>query len=126
MRQEIDLGGIKVPVEEWEATPDGVKQVMGALVQQLHDSQGKLEELSQRVTQLEKQQRRNSKNSSQPPSKDGFGEKGSKGIPAKGKRKKPLTFKGVEENRERELYVAADCRAVYEVKPEICKGCVAT
>jgi hypothetical protein len=123
MRQEIDLGGIKVPVEEWEATPERVKQVMQALVQQLQDSQGKLEQLGQRVTELEEQQRRNSKNSSQPPSKDGLGERGGKGIPAKAKRKKPLKFKRVEEKRERELYAPEACRAVYEVKPEVCKGC---
>lgn len=123
MREDVDIGGIKIPVEEWEATPERIKQVLQTLVQQLQDGQGKLEQLGQRVTELEEQQRRNSKNSSQPPSKDEVGEKGGKGVTAKVKRNKPLKFRRVEEKRERELYAPQACRAVYEVKPELCKGC---
>jgi hypothetical protein len=123
MSQEIDIGKIKIALEEWEATPDGVKQVVRTLVQQLQESQRTIEQLARRITELEERQRRNSKNSSQPPSKDGFGEKGNQGKSAIAKRQRPLKFKREAEQGERKLYAAAECCEVHEVKPEVCKAC---
>lgn len=77
MREEIDLGGIRVPIADLESTPESIKQVLKML----------LEEIKGRIEELEERLNKNSKNSSIPPSKNGFGVKGeSKG---QGK-KKPL------------------------------------
>ena len=72
MNQGIELEGVKFPEADWEATPESIKQAVRELVRQLLEGQGKMEQLSQRVTELEEKQSKNSKNSSQPPSRDGF------------------------------------------------------
>ncbi len=92
-------------------------------MRQLDEGQGKLEQLSQRVTELEEKQSKNSKNSSQPPSKDGFGSKGGEVRKAGSRRKKPLKFKVIEGKGQRGLYEPEACRAVYEVKAEVCPQC---
>jgi len=51
---------------DWEATPPTVRALVGQLITQL-------ESLSARVTQLEEQMGRSSRNSSKPPSSDGSG-----------------------------------------------------
>ncbi|NJK29560.1 MAG: hypothetical protein HC851_15530 [Acaryochloris sp. RU_4_1] len=61
MSEEIDLGGIKVPAADWEATPESIKLVLMGLLQ--------------RIEALEEKLSKNSRNSSLPPSKDGFGAK---------------------------------------------------
>ena len=68
MSNEIELGGQQVPQSDWEATPERIQQVVLKVVEQL-----KLQ--NARITALEEQQRRNSKNSSQAPSKDVIGSK---------------------------------------------------
>jgi hypothetical protein len=52
MSEEIDLGGIKVPAEDWEATPESIKLVLTKLLQ--------------RIETLEEKTRKNSRNSSLP------------------------------------------------------------
>jgi hypothetical protein len=54
MSNEIELGGQKVPQSDWDATPESIKLVVLALLEQL-----KL--LNARVAELEEQLRRNSK-----------------------------------------------------------------
>jgi Family of unknown function (DUF6444) len=55
MSEEIDVGGIKVPAEDWEATPESIKLVLTTLLQ--------------RIEALEEKLSKNSRNSSLPPSK---------------------------------------------------------
>ena len=123
MRQEIELEGVQFPEADWEATPESIKQAVRELVRQLNAGKEKLEQLSQRVTELEEKQSKNSKNSSQPPSKDGFGAKGEQARKPGSRRRKPLKFKVMEGKGERGLYEAEACRAVYEVKAEVCPRC---
>ncbi len=123
MSHEIELEGVKFPEADWEATPESIKQAMREIVRQLNEGKGKLEQLSQRVTELEEKQRKNSKNSSQPPSKDGFGDKGGQASKPRARRRKPLKFKVIEGKGERGLYEPEACQAVYEVKAEVCPRC---
>jgi hypothetical protein len=73
MTEETDLGGIKVPLTDLETTPESIKQVLKILLQ--------------RIEELEERLNKNSKNSSIPPSKNGFGVSADKQVKAK---KKPL------------------------------------
>jgi len=123
MSHEIELEGVQVTEADWEATPESIKQAVREFVRQLNKGKEKLEQLSQRVTELEEKQSKNSKNSSQPPSKDGFGAKGEPARKPGGRRRKPLKFKVIEGKGERGLYEPEACRAVYEVKAEVCPRC---
>jgi len=126
MSQEIDLGGVKVPAADWEATPESIKEAWLEMVRQMNKRLTKLEteneQLRQQVAQLVERQRRNSKNSSQPPSQDGFGGKKAKGDGEK-KQRKPLKLTRLEGKKERELYASEQCQAVYEVRPQVCSEC---
>ena len=64
---EIEIAGIKVPKADWDATPASIQALVIVL--------------SERLSQLEEKLDQNSRNSSKPPSTDGFGK------PAKGKGK---------------------------------------
>lgn len=127
MSQEIDRDGVKVPAADWEATPESIKGAWLEVVRQLNERWAKLatenEQLRQQVAQLAEKQRRNSLNSSQPPSRDGFGAKQVKGGGEKKKQRKPLKLTRLEGKKERELYASEQCQAVYEVKPQVCSEC---
>lgn len=127
MSQEIDWGGIKIPIGDWEATPASVKAAFQEMVQplteRLESKDAENGQLKQRVAELEEKGRRNSKNSSQPPSKDGFGSKEApQGKPRPG-RKKPVKFQEKADKGDRQLYTPEECQAVYEVKAEVCRHC---
>ncbi|MCA6541296.1 MAG: hypothetical protein IM578_21725, partial [Pseudanabaena sp. M037S2SP2A07QC] len=64
MTEEIDLGGIKVPLTDLETTQESIKQVLKILLEER-------KETKQRIEELEKRLNKNSKNSSIPPSKNG-------------------------------------------------------
>ena len=113
MSNEIELGGQQVPQSDWDATPERIQQVVIKLVEQL-----KLQ--NDRITALEEQQRRNSKNSSQPPSKDVIGSKETEG---KQPKKKVFGFKPRQGKRERTLYAPEECQSIQEVKPKVCRVC---
>ena len=70
MSEEIEIAGVKVPKADWDVTPASIQALI--LV------------LSERLSHLEEKLNKNSRNSSKPPSTDGFG-KAAKG---KGKVKK--------------------------------------
>ena len=112
MSEEIEIAGIKVPKADWEATPTSIQAVVTVL--------------SERLSHLEEKLNKNSKNSSKPPSTDGFGK------PDKGKGKgkgKKQTRKGEQSDSSksprqvRKLYPVEACKEVYEVVPEVCNGC---
>lgn len=108
MSEEIDLGGIKVPAADWEATPESIKLVLMSLLQ--------------RIEALEEKLSKNSRNSSSPPSKDGFGAKSKNQDTRK---RKPLNLFKVRQKPERKVYESEDCQnlEVHEVKPSHCKNC---
>ena len=116
MSNEIDLGGQKVPQRDWAATPESIQQVVLKLVEQL-----KLQ--NNRITLLEEQHRRNSKNSSQPPSKDEKGSTGTEAKQTKQSKKKVFGFKPRKGKRERELYPPEECQSIQDEKPSVCRVC---
>jgi len=113
MREESDLGGIKVPAADWEVTPESIKLVLQFLLEENKQLKQKIEELEERLN-------KNSQNSSLPPSKNGFGAKQERKVKAK---RKPLKLKTPRKKQERKLYELEECAEVHEEKPITCKGC---
>jgi hypothetical protein len=113
MIEEIDIGGIKVPSTDLESTPESIKQVLRFLLEERNQMKARIDELEERIN-------KNSKNSSSPPSKDGFGASRDK----KAKRKKsPLKRTVTRQKRERKLYPVEECDVVQEEKPKNCSKC---
>jgi len=113
MIEEIELGGIKVPLRDLEITPESIKQVLKILLEERKETKQRIEELEERVN-------KNSKNSSMPPSKNGFGVNADK----KGKAKrKPLKLTVARGKTERKLYAVEECETVQEEKPSKCSKC---
>ena len=113
MIEEIELGGIKVPLRDLETTPESIKQVLKILMEER-------KEIKQRIEELEEKLNKNSKNSSIPPSKNGFGVKTDKEGKAK---KKPLKLTVKRAKAERKLYAVEECEEVHEEKPCNCNKC---
>ena len=99
--------------EEWDLTPEGVKQFVVQQKQRIEELEKELENLQEKVNC-------NSKNSSIPPSTEIF----------KPETKKP--FKRKKKNRggqkghlgsSRELYPESQCKSIENHKPETCKCC---
>jgi transposase len=113
MSEEIELGGIKVPAADLEATPESIKLVLKFLVEERKQILAKIEALEERIN-------KNSKNSSIPPSKNGFGGLVSHKVTAK---RKPLKLQSRRIKPERKLYEVAECVATHEFKPSNCSSC---
>jgi transposase len=113
MIEEIDLGGIKVPLTDLETTPESIKQVLKMLLEER-------KEIKQRIEELEEKLNKNSKNSSIPPSKNGFGVKTDNQGKAK---KKPLKLTVARQKAERKQYAVEECETVHEEKPSKCRKC---
>ena len=114
MNEEIDLGGIKVPAEDWEATPESIKLVLMFLLEERKQMKGKIEELEERLN-------KNSRNSSIPPSKNGFATEIKSRL--KPKKKKPLKIQAPRNRQKKELYSPEECVACHEEKPVVCNSC---
>jgi transposase len=113
MIEEIDIGGIKVPAADLESTPESIKLVLKFLLEERKETKQKIDELEERLN-------RNSKNSSLPPSKNGFGAKADNKAKAK---KKPLKLTVARQRAERKLYEVEECETIHEEKPSSCSSC---
>ena len=78
---EIEIGGIRLPRSDWEATPASVQALVATLLATIAQQQEQLDHLnkqvmamSERLAHLEEQVRQSSQNSSRPPSSEGFGQ----------------------------------------------------
>ena len=81
MSEDIEIAGIKVPKADWEATPPSIQSLVRVLEERLAQQNERLIEqsdqlakLNERLTDLEERLNQTSKNSSKPPSTDGFGQ----------------------------------------------------
>lgn len=115
MIEEIDRLESEVPAGDWEATPESVRRVLEMLLSERQQMKQKIEELEEKLN-------KNSKNSSIPPSKSGFGSK--KEEKTKHKRK-PLTITKRRSKPEHKVYEAAECQElnIHEEKPSNCSNC---
>lgn len=113
MTEEIDLGGIKVPAADWEATPESIKLVLMFLMEEQKQMKEKIEELEERLN-------KNSRNSSIPPSKNGFAANVKSKLKPK---KKPLKMQTPRNKQKKELYSPEECVACHEEKPAVCNSC---
>lgn len=114
MNEEIEIAGIKVPKADWEATPPSIR----ALVLVLSE---RLKQQDERIRQLEERLNQNSKNSSKPPSSDGFGQS-SKNRKTVKKRKSQGQSKS-SPRRSRKLKPSEACDRVQAVLPSVCEDC---
>ncbi len=97
---------------DWERTPESVKRVIGQLLE-------RIAVLEERQQHLEEQLKRNSKNSSQPPSQDGDLEFKPKPKPSKKKRGGQPGHEG----HQQKLYAPEECAAIEEHYPSHCCSC---
>ena len=81
MSEDIEIAGIKVPKADWEATPPSIQALVRVLEarlaqqnERLIEQSEQLAKLNERLIDLEERLNQTSKNSSKPPSTDGFGQ----------------------------------------------------
>lgn len=124
---EIEIGGIRLPQGDWEATPPSVQALVQGLLatitqqqETIARQQKQLEQLSERVAHLEERLGQTSKNSSRPPSSEVFG--GKKGSGTKGKRGRRGGQPG-HQGQSRRLYAQEACEAVIDHVPKTCQKC---
>jgi len=117
---EIEIGGIRLPRVDWEATPASVQASVVTLSNTIARQQEQLAQLNERIAQLEEQVRQTSQNSSRPPSSDGF-------APAKPSQRQPgKRRRGGQPGHpghSRNLYPLEACSEVVEHYPPVCRVC---
>lgn len=127
MNKDVEIAGIRIPEADWEATPASVKALVEGLVGEVEHLNGQFKQISEqfkplaeRIGELEEQLSKNSKNSSKPPSSEGFG-KAVKPQQKKGKRQRG--GQPGHQGHSRDLYPLERCDEVIEHYPSACKGC---
>ena len=111
--ESIEIAGRKVTKADWDATPESVKLA-------IEDFHGIIGVLTQRVSNLEEKLNKNSKNSSIPPSKNGFG--GGKKVERK-EVKRTAKQRIKQETSEPKLHPPEECKEIHEEKPQSCTIC---
>lgn len=108
---------------EWGQTPESVKRLVQSLVRRIEQVERQSEELRAEVATLQEQVKRNSKNSSKPPSQDI-----AKGFKPKEKREGSPKAQGAQfghEGHESQLYPIEACESVSDYYPDRCVECEA-
>ena len=112
--ESIEIAGRKISAADWDATPESIKLV-------IEDLHGLVAQLSQRILALEEKINKNSKNSSIPPSKNGFG--GEKKQEQSKQEKKTQKRRTNNTKSEKKFYSPEECKAIHEEKPQACSEC---
>lgn len=111
---------LPITEEDWKHTPLSVQAVVIMLWQQVQELQGQVVDLRNEVSTLGEQLRRNSQNSSQPPSSDG------PRVPARPKRTPTGRKAGGQTGHVghgRELLPAEGVKRTVKLKPSNCAAC---
>lgn len=126
-KETLEIAGIEIPASDWAATPASVQALVSHLVslvkavsQQATALSEQMQPLRERVEVLEEQVSKNSKNSSKPPSADGFGKA------VRPKRKPGKRGRGGQPGHPgagRDLYPIERCDEVIEHYPAVCRSC---
>ena len=106
--------------EEWDLTPEGVKQFLVQQEQKIEQLKNQQEELKKIIENLQEKVNCNSKNSSIPPSTEIF--KPEKKKASKKKKRSRGGQKG-HLGSSRKLYPESQCKSIENHKPEACKCC---
>ena len=112
--ESIEIAGRKISLADWDATPESIKLV-------IEDLHGLVAGLSQRISTLEEKLNKNSKNSSIPPSKKGFG--GEQKQEQKKQEQKIPKQRTKNSKSEKKLYAPEECIKIHEEKPSSCSTC---
>ena len=114
MSEEIEISGIKVPKADWEATPPSIQALVLVLSERLRQQDERIQQLEERLNQT-------SKNSSKPPSSDGFGQ--SLGTVKKGRKRRTSGGSKPPPRQARKLRPSETCDAVKDRVPSVCADC---
>ena len=108
---------------DWSQTPESVKRLVQSLLGRIEQLERQGEELRAEIATLQEQVKRNSKNSSKPPSQDI-----AKGFKPKVKRTESKKARGAQfghAGHPTELYPVESCESVNDYYPEHCIECEA-
>lgn len=106
---------------DWAQTPESVKRLVRNLLGRIEQLEERNKALEAEVERLKEQVKRNSRNSSKPPSQD-LG-KGFKVKPKEKGSKKPRGAQLGHEGHEQKQYPAEACESVEDYYPENCHEC---
>lgn len=121
MAEAIEIAENQIPEVDWEVTPASVKALVTQQATVNAGLRAQMGQLSERIAHLEEQLSKNSKNSSKPPSSDGFGPP-----PPAAKGKGKLRQRGGQPGHpghRRDLYPSERCAEVKEHYPQHCQRC---
>lgn len=117
---KIEIASIELPKADWEATPATVQILVTTLLTTISEQQKQLSQLTEQVSHLEEQGKKNSQNSSRPPSSEGFGKA------TRSKKKPGKRGRGGQQGhpgQSRDLYPIEACTEVINHIPERCGKC---
>ncbi|NEQ44531.1 MAG: IS66 family transposase [Leptolyngbya sp. SIOISBB] len=121
MSEDIEIAGIKVPQADWAATPPSIRTLVLLMSQRLKEQDERIRQQDERIRQLEERLNQTSKNSSKPPSSDGFSQsQGSQKTDQKGK---PQRSRQPSPRQVRKLKPRDTCDQVCELMPSVCSAC---
>jgi transposase len=107
------LEEMNLTAADWRETPVAVQNLVKVLWT-------KNQELKKRLSLVEEQIKKNSKNSSRPPSTDGWEKKKSE---KKSEEKRKRGGQKGHKGHERHLYETSECEEIYIHQPKVCKAC---
>jgi len=123
MREPVPNPVDEISEADWSQMPESVKRLVQRLLRRIEQLERQNEELRAEIATLQEQVKRNSKNSSQPPSQDI-----AKGRKPKAKRTGSKKARGAQsghEGHETKLYPVEMCESVNDYYPEHCIQCEA-
>ena len=124
MSEEIEIAGIKIPKADWEATSPSIRTLVLVMSERLKEQDRRIKQQDECIRQLEERLNQTSKNSSKPPSSDGFGQ--SKSSDKKVKHRTRQRGQQPSPRQVRKLKPSEWCDQIRDVLPSVCSDCGAS